>query len=252
MTEELNKIAGQREIRRRRRRDLFNVALIGYTNVGKSSLLNALAAADIFVEDRLFATLDSTVRQMKHDGKENILLIDTVGFVRKLPHHLVASFKSTLKEASEADLLLHVVDCSHPYFRDQIAVINEVKKELQIENKPVITVLNKIDLVADKNFLNELKKEFEPCFLVSAKRYIFIEDLKKEIVRRLKEQSIQVSLRLKLSEQKLLASLHQWAEVLEKKYEDGYVKLIIEFPPEFKNRYYHLLEASVSDEKSTL
>ncbi|MCU0644116.1 MAG: GTPase HflX, partial [bacterium] len=126
LSRELEQIEKQRDLRRRRRSDLFNVALMGYTNVGKSTLMNALTSSDVFVEDRLFATLDATVRLMDHAGDQKILLIDTVGFVRKLPHHLVASFKSTLEETREADLLLHLVDCSHPHFLDQMNVINGV------------------------------------------------------------------------------------------------------------------------------
>ncbi len=153
LSHELEKISQQRALRRRRRSDLFNVALLGYTNVGKSTLMNALTTSEVFVEDRLFATLDSTVRLLDQAGDQNILLIDTVGFVRKLPHHLVASFKSTLEEPPEADLLIHIADCSHPHFRDQMNVINGVMKELQIDDRPVITVFNKIDLVEKTSLL---------------------------------------------------------------------------------------------------
>lgn len=242
LSQELEKIAQQREIRRRRRRDWYNVALMGYTNVGKSTLMNALTSSDIYVENRLFATLDSTVRQLAHPGKEKIVLIDTVGFVRKLPHHLVASFKSTLEETKDADLLLHIVDCSHPYFRDQMQVIQKVMKDLKIDDRPVITVFNKIDLIEDKNRLKELKQEFEPCFLVSASRYIFTEELKQEIVRYAKNQSINAHVRIQLSNQKLLASVYQWAKVINKNYQDGFVHLEIRFPAVNKRNYLQLVE----------
>ncbi|MBD3287623.1 GTPase HflX, partial [candidate division KSB1 bacterium] len=116
---DLTKIEKQRDIRRRQREEAFKVALMGYTNVGKSTLMNAMTQSDVFVENRLFATLDSTVRRMDISNGTEILLIDTVGFIRKLPHHLVASFKSTLEETQEADLLLHVIDISSPNFREQ-------------------------------------------------------------------------------------------------------------------------------------
>ena len=116
----LGKIELQRGVRRKRRWDFIKIALVGYTNVGKSSLLNALADTEVFVEDRLFATLDATIRTVSLEAHQKILLIDTVGFIRKLPHHLVASFRSTLEETIEADILLHVVDLSHAHFEEQI------------------------------------------------------------------------------------------------------------------------------------
>ncbi|OQX86874.1 GTPase HflX [candidate division KSB1 bacterium 4484_87] len=240
---ELEKISRQREIRRSRRKDLFNVALLGYTNVGKSTLMNALTQSDIFVEDRLFATLDSTVRQMPHSGQENILLIDTVGFVRKLPHHLVASFKSTLEETRDADLLIHVVDASHPYFRDQMKVIRNVMRDLKLDDIPSLLVFNKIDKIENKEFLGELKREFEPCFLVSAQRQIFIDQLKEEVINQARAQSIKARVKISLSEQKKLSSVYEWAKILQKKYEGGFVILDIEFPVANKRWYYQLIES---------
>ena len=242
LSRELVKITNQRNIRRQRRKEEFKVALMGYTNVGKSSLMNTLTTSDIYVENRLFATLDSTVRQLEHSGKENVLLIDTVGFVRKLPHHLVASFKSTLEETRDADLLLHVVDCSHPYFRDQMRVIEKVLKELEVDDRPTILVFNKIDLVQDKSTLSDLNQEFPQGLLVSAKRKLFTEDLKQEIVRRMKEQNIKADIQISLSDQKLLASIYEWAKVLDRKYEDGHVLLSIQFPTAYRNKYYQLID----------
>ncbi|MDZ7317624.1 MAG: GTPase HflX [candidate division KSB1 bacterium] len=240
LTQQLEQIEKQREQRRIRRSDLFNVALLGYTNVGKSTLMNALTKSDVFVENRLFATLDATVRQLEQTNDQKILLIDTVGFVRKLPHHLVASFKSTLEETREADLLLHLVDCSHPHFRDQMTVINQVIKELQIDDRPVITVFNKIDLVADKALLRELKQEFEGCQLISAQRGLFVEELRREIVRYATAQNVTASIRVDLSAQKLLASIYQWARVLSTEYIDGYVQLQIRFPMAMKRKFEQL------------
>src|SRR5207249_4861261 len=129
----LKKIAVERAEQRKGREDFPRVALVGYTNAGKSTLLNWFSHADVLVEDRLFATLDSTVRLVNLSPAHKVLLSDTVGFIRKLPHHLVASFKSTLEEVSEADILLHVVDVSHPLFEEQIAVVNETLEELIAE-----------------------------------------------------------------------------------------------------------------------
>jgi len=146
LTEELRHIAVSREVQSRLRRDIFEVALVGYTNAGKSSLMNRLTAAKVKVEDRLFATLDTTFRRLSMEGlAQEVLVIDTVGFVRKLPHLLVASFRSTLEQVAEADLLLHVVDASHPAFEEQAATTRQLLNELSLGEIPSITVLNKVD-----------------------------------------------------------------------------------------------------------
>ncbi len=245
LKKDLERIEKQRDQRRRRRSDLYNVALMGYTNVGKSTLMNALTSASVFVEDRLFATLDATVRLMDQTGDQKILLIDTVGFVRKLPHNLVASFKSTLEETQEADLLIHLVDCSHPHFQDQMQVIHGVMKELHIDNRPVITVFNKIDLVEDKSQLSELKQEYQGCFLISARRGLFVDELRNEIIRYATEQNITANIKIDLSEQKLLASIYQWARVLNSEYIDGYVQLQIRFPAIMRRKFQQLVEEGV-------
>ncbi len=146
LTDELKHISAHRKVQGRSRRDTFEAALVGYTNAGKSSLMNGLTAAHVKVEDRLFATLDTTFRRLPLPGlAQDALLIDTVGFVRKLPHHLVASFRSTLEQVKEADLLLHVVDVSHPSFEEQAATTLKLLAELSMEAIPVLTVLNKVD-----------------------------------------------------------------------------------------------------------
>jgi GTP-binding protein HflX len=144
LKERLKKIDVQMATQRKNRGKLVRVSLVGYTNVGKSTLMNLLSKSDVFAEDKLFATLDATVRKVVI-GNLPFLLSDTVGFIRKLPHDLVKSFKSTLDEVRESDLLLHVVDISHPGFEEQIGVVNETLKELQSASKPVIVVFNKID-----------------------------------------------------------------------------------------------------------
>ncbi len=146
LTDELKHISAHRQVQGRSRRDTFEAALVGYTNAGKSSLMNGLTSAHVKVENRLFATLDTTFRRLPLPGlAQEALLIDTVGFVRKLPHHLVASFRSTLEQVKEADLLLHVVDVSHPSFEEQAATTLKLLAELSMEAIPVLTVLNKVD-----------------------------------------------------------------------------------------------------------
>ncbi len=165
----LQALERERETQRRRRRREFRAAIVGYTNAGKSTLFNALTRSRVFVEDRLFATLDATTRQLVSPTRHVALLTDTVGFIRKLPHHLVASFHSTLVEAIEADLLLHVVDASDPHFRRQIAAVEEVLEEILEVPRPTTLVFNKTDLIADATVVEGLRIECPGSFAVSAR-----------------------------------------------------------------------------------
>jgi GTP-binding protein HflX len=165
---ELAAIEDESKTRRARRRDALRVALVGYTNAGKSSLMRALTGSHVLVADKLFATLDTTVRALWPESRPRILVSDTVGFIRKLPHDLVASFRSTLDEALEASLLLQIVDAADPVFRSQMQVTREVLDEIGAGDVPWILVLNKIDKV-DQNEREKLSKEFPAALLVSAK-----------------------------------------------------------------------------------
>ena len=166
---QLEAVDRERETQRRRRRREFRAALVGYTNAGKSTLFNALTRADVFVEDRLFATLDATTRQMVSPDRRMVLLTDTVGFIRKLPHHLVASFRSTLVEATEADLLLHVVDASDPDHERQIAAVEGVLEGLLETPRPTVMVFNKADRLEDPERAAALRAADSACFVVSAR-----------------------------------------------------------------------------------
>lgn len=154
----LEKIDQQAQTQRKNRGDLIRVSLVGYTNVGKSTLMNVLSKSEVFAENKLFATLDTTVRKVVWESTP-FLLSDTVGFIRKLPHHLVESFKSTLDEVRESDILLHVVDISHPQHEDQMATVQNTLKDLQASDKPTILVLNKIDAYRKLNFDDYLEPE---------------------------------------------------------------------------------------------
>jgi GTP-binding protein HflX len=181
----LEKVDQQNTTQRKNRGDLIRVALVGYTNAGKSTIMNLLSKSEVFAEDKLFATLDTTVRKVVLE-RMPFLLSDTVGFIRKLPHHLVESFKSTLDETRESDLLLHVVDLSHPQFEDQILTVQKTLRELNSDDKPVLMVFNKIDKYRDQNFddlldsqtkleleqqlFDSIRKRMEvPCLFISAK-----------------------------------------------------------------------------------
>jgi GTP-binding protein HflX len=194
LKERLSLIDKQAETQRRNRDGRVRVSLVGYTNVGKSTLMNAIAKTEVFAENKLFATLDATVRKVDWPGK-TFLLSDTVGFIRKLPHQLVECFKSTLDEIREADILLHVVDISHPNFEDQILVVNETLKEIGAGEKSMVLVFNKIDQLKDpfiledetltskKEYLKKLKKSWMakqscPTLFVSATSKLNLEELR--------------------------------------------------------------------------
>ncbi|MBK7762852.1 MAG: GTPase HflX [Bacteroidetes bacterium] len=193
----------QAQTQRKDRGEFIRVALVGYTNVGKSTLMQILSKSDVFVENKLFATLDTTTRKVVFD-RTPFLLSDTVGFIRKLPHHLVESFKSTLDEVREADILLHVVDISHPKYEDQIAVVKNTLNELKASDKPTILIFNKMDVYEKETFdewleedvkqdlLKQLKKHWDSetqhnAIFVSATERINVEELRTIILDKVKE-----------------------------------------------------------------
>ncbi|MBC7188097.1 MAG: GTPase HflX [Calditrichaeota bacterium] len=223
LRQELEKIHRQRAIRRKHREELFQVALVGYTNVGKSTILNALTRADVLVEDRLFATLDPTVRIMDSDGRRTVVLIDTVGFIRKLPHHLVASFMSTLQESMAADLLVHVVDVSHPQFAVQMDTVREVLRSLNALDRPILTVFNKVDRLTNTGLLPGLLEAHRPSIAVSATRGIFMDRLREEILRFAEQRLIEFEMQVPAKDSRLVAKLYALADVLEADYQDGQV-----------------------------
>jgi GTP-binding protein HflX len=189
--------------------------------------MNALTDAEVFVEDRLFATLDPTIRVMTSQNLRKILLIDTVGFIRKLPHHLVASFMSTLQETAQADLLLHVVDVSHPHFTEQMESVTNVLKTLHIDTKPSLTVFNKVDKLEYRGMLPRLTEKHFPCVTVSATRGIYMDKLKKEIWRFAEKDLVECELCIQNDKSKGIAKIHELSEVLSKEYLDGCVQMRI-------------------------
>lgn len=165
----LEKIDRQASTQRKGRGDMIRVSLVGYTNVGKSTLMNILSKSDVFAENKLFATLDTTVRKVVLD-RMPFLMSDTVGFIRKLPHHLIESFKSTLDEVRESDILIHVVDIAHPQFEDHIKTVNTTLQELGVESKPTLMVFNKLDLYRERNFDDLLDDEVKVEILAELKQ----------------------------------------------------------------------------------
>ena len=218
LKEELKKIEKQRKTQRASRHDMFQVALVGYTNAGKSTLLNALSDADVFVEDRLFATLDATVRRVQLDNDYPCLISDTVGFIRKLPHHLVASFRSTLEEVREADILLHVVDVSNHQFHEQMETVNQVLKELEATNDATLIVFNKVDVIKDENLLTSLKKEYKSALFISAQRKIGLDKLRKAIIKQINSDYVIKTITIDNSDGKLFSMVHYLGEILDTKH----------------------------------
>jgi len=200
LKEKLEKIDQQNVTQRKNRGELIRVALVGYTNVGKSTLMNLLSKSEVFAEDKLFATLDTTVRKVVFEGVP-FLLSDTVGFIRKLPHHLIESFKSTLDEVRESDILLHVVDIAHPQHEEQIRTVNRTLDELDALNKPTLLVFNKIDLYRQKYYDpfidEEAKQEIEEGLQGSLKHLfghdnVFVSALSRENIDMLREKIIEM------------------------------------------------------------
>jgi len=225
LKEKLERIKKEREVQRKGRENLPRVAMVGYTNAGKSTLLRLLSSADVLIEDRLFATLDTTVRLVSIGPGKKILLSDTVGFIRKLPSHLIASFRSTLVETAEADILLHVIDVSHPAFHEQIEVVNDTLSELEAEGKPTIFVFNKIDKVTDRSIAAGLAETYRPSVFISARRGINISTLEASLLELLVSKTAEQTVLVKQSDYRTIAKLHELAEVLGKEYEDNSVKV---------------------------
>lgn len=227
LKEKLKDVEKEREIQRKSRKEFIRAALVGYTNAGKSTLMNALAGSEVFVEDRLFATLDTTVRLMKLSNAQKILISDTVGFIRKLPPNLIASFKSTLAELVESDILIHVVDVTHPLFEEHIQVVNETINEIGAQSKQTILVFNKIDLLKDRIFLNELLNKYKEAVAISAKRNININALKNKILRILSDEFVEKEIVTNHQNYDVISKLYQIGEVLEKKFRNNRVYLKI-------------------------
>ena len=214
LKEKLDDISIQREQQRKGRKDFTQFALVGYTNAGKSTLMNAITDSDVYVEDKLFATLDTTVRSFNLSGGAKALISDTVGFIRKLPVNLIASFRSTLAEASEADILIHVVDVSHNFFREHIKVVNETLEDLKISNKLLILVLNKVDLIEDVNDLRAIEFEYPQAVFTSASRNINIQKLMSVMQIKSEEQSKTLSLVLPYTAMGIVSEVYSNADII--------------------------------------
>ncbi|AFH50572.1 GTP-binding protein HflX [Ignavibacterium album JCM 16511] len=222
----LEKIEAHRMTQSSGRKGFLRIAIAGYTNAGKSTLFNLLTEANVFAENKLFATLDSTTRSLDIDDTHKILISDTVGFIRKLPAHLIASFKSTLNEVRDADIILHVIDISHPYFEDHIKVVDETLKEFGSAEKRVIKVFNKVDIVSDKSLIDFVKNVYKESVIISASRGINISSLKTMLKNILNENIVEEKIELPLTATKKASQIHEFAEVLKTEYDDNKIQII--------------------------
>ena len=219
---ELKEIRQHREVTRRKRKKTHTpvAAIVGYTNAGKSTLLNKLTDADVLEEDKLFATLDPTTRLLELPGGQQVLLTDTVGFVRKLPHHLVEAFRSTLEEAKYADILLHVVDASNPQMEAQMHTVYEILRDLGAEGKPVVTLFNKQDKLEEPSRLKDFKADYTVA--VSAKKGKGLEEIKEILEKILREQKILIERLFGYDEAGKIQWIRNQGELLNEEYrEDG-------------------------------
>jgi len=233
LRDELSRVQRRKEREVAARSDRMTVSLVGYTNAGKSTLLNRLTGSDELAEDKLFATLDTRTRRWQLPGWGPVLLSDTVGFIRDLPHSLIASFKATLEEARQADLLLHVADASNPAALDQIAAVYAVLEELGINEKDTILVLNQIDAIAEHGTLDRLKERYPSAIPVSAKSGEGIGWLATAVSNALTHHFLDVDIETDVANGRLLAALAKNGEILSRTYADDRVSVHCRMPRKF-------------------
>jgi GTP-binding protein HflX len=240
LRERLLDVQASRAIQRQSRQTEFKASLVGYTNAGKSSILKALTgAANIFVENRLFATLDPLTRDVDLGDNAHVLVTDTVGFIRKLPHHLVASFRATLEETRDADLLLHVVDASHPLWEEQRMVVDQVLLELELAEQPVLLVFNKIDLLSEEALLamQERVTALVPnAVFVSSETEGGLEPLRRALRGAMRARRPIAEVWLRPTDGRLLAEIHAQGEVLDQRTEGEQMVIRARLPERLRGR----------------
>lgn len=248
LTEELEIVRRQRSTQRQgRQRNLWPLAsIVGYTNAGKSTLLNALTGAAVLAENRLFATLDPTTRRLRLPTNQNVLLSDTVGFIRKLPHGLVEAFKATLEEVVQADLLLHVVDISHPHAAEQINSVNAVLEEIGARGKPTLMVFNKVDRLGSQELVSRYREFYPHAVAVSAKTGEGIPDLLSELGSSLRPIREFVELQVPHEDSAVIARLHEMAQVVERNYEGEKAHFKARIPPHLHSEFAPYIVADLT------
>ena len=244
----LETVEKRRQVQRQNRSEKIKVSLVGYTNAGKSTLFNTLTGENVLAEDKLFATLDSTTRRVSLPENQHILLSDTVGFIKKLPHQLVAAFKATLEEVTEADLLLHIVDISHPEAEAQIAAVDTVLQELDAADIPMIMAFNKIDQLEKEDQLHILKSRYPEAIPISAQRGDGIETLTETLAQRFASHGAMLNLSIPYTEGKALDMLYKHGTVLGTEYAEDAVHVKARLPSRYLKS---VLQFSVKDTETS-
>lgn len=236
LKKELEHVKKHRELLRegRKKDRVMTAAIVGYTNAGKSTLLNTLTDAGVLSEDKLFATLDPTTRLLELDGGQRIYLTDTVGFIRKLPHHLIEAFKSTLEEAKYADVILHVVDASNPQVEEQMFIVYETLRELGVKDKTIVTLFNKQDRLAGNEILRDFKADY--VLKISARTGLGLDELKNTLEKILIGNQIYIERVLDYKDAGMLQLVRKYGQLIEEKYTENGIKIKARVPKDIYGR----------------
>lgn len=237
LKKELEQVKRHRELLRegRKRDRVMTAAIVGYTNAGKSTLLNTLTDAGVLSEDKLFATLDPTTRLLELNGGQRLYLTDTVGFIRKLPHHLIEAFKSTLEEAKYADVILHVVDASNPQMEEQMFVVYETLRELEVRDKKIITLFNKQDKLEGREIFRDFKADY--ALKISARTGEGLEELKEILEKILAENQIYVERVLDYQDAGLVQLIRKYGQLIEEKYTENGIAIKARVPRDLYGKF---------------
>ena len=243
LEKKLKQIDREKKTQRKSRQGTFKVALVGYTNVGKSSLMNKLTGANTLVENKLFATLDPTVRKIKKNFPYPVLLSDTVGLINKLPHDLVASFKSTLDEVRDADLLIHVVDISHPEYKNQLQTTDDLLIQMGMDKIEVILVFNKIDSIEDIEILEKAHEKFPSAVSISCKKNEGIDVLRQKIIIQYEKRLSPYLMELEHSQAGIISQIRKFALIVKEDYKEDRICLSLRLPPGGKAKLKNILNS---------
>ena len=243
LEKKLKQIDREKKTQRKSRQGTFKVALVGYTNVGKSSLMNKLTGANTLVENKLFATLDPTVRKIKKNFPYPVLLSDTVGLINKLPHDLVASFKSTLDEVRDADLLIHVVDISHPEYKNQLQTTDDLLIQMGMDEIEVILVFNKIDSIEDIEILEKAHEKFPSAVSISCKKNEGIDVLRQKIIIQFEKRLSPYLMELEHSQAGIISQIRKFALIVKEDYKEDRICLSLRLPPGGKAKLKNILNS---------